>query len=145
MELSAREAETLGGARPVPAALAQDLREGLPLDRAEVGGDRTGRLVGTFASFVGGIAGRPRANGVRAQGALLGLCPLVAVVVGGFWIFSGFVVHTARGAAMTSERGFRYWLRATDGIWRFKHRPVLVAFDLLALVVLVFCAGMAAA
>ena len=99
-----------------------------------------GGLWGRSHRSVGGIAGRPRANGVRAQGALLGLCPLVAVVVGGFWIFSGFVVHTARGAAMTSERGFRYRLRATDGIWRFKHRPVLVAFDLLALVVLVFCA-----
>jgi hypothetical protein len=42
MQLSVREAETLGGARPVPAALAQDLLDGLPLNRAE-GGRRCAR------------------------------------------------------------------------------------------------------
>jgi Major Facilitator Superfamily len=44
IELRAREAETLGGQRPVPAALAQDLGDGLALDRAEVRGDHARRL-----------------------------------------------------------------------------------------------------
>jgi hypothetical protein len=48
IELSACEAETLGGPRPVPATLARDLRDGLALDRAEVGGDRTWRLARGF-------------------------------------------------------------------------------------------------
>ena len=39
IELSAGEAEALGGPRPVPAALAQHLGDGLALDCAEVGGD----------------------------------------------------------------------------------------------------------
>jgi hypothetical protein len=38
-----REAETFGGPRPVPAAIAQDLRDGLALNCAEIGGDRTRR------------------------------------------------------------------------------------------------------
>jgi hypothetical protein len=37
IELSAREAEALGGARPVPAAFAQDLGNRVALDRAEIG------------------------------------------------------------------------------------------------------------
>ena len=45
--------------------------------------------MGTFASLVGWIAGRPGASGPRAQGALLGLSSLVAVAVGGFWILGG--------------------------------------------------------
>ena len=44
--------------------------------------------MGTFASFLGWIAGWPGACGVNAQAALLGLCSIVAVAVGGFWIFS---------------------------------------------------------
>ena len=44
--------------------------------------------MGTFASFVGWIAGWPAANGVRAQAALLGLTSIVAVAVGGCWILS---------------------------------------------------------
>ena len=37
IELSAREAEPLGGARPVPAAFAQDLSDRVTLDHAEIG------------------------------------------------------------------------------------------------------------
>ena len=44
--------------------------------------------MGTFASFVGWIAGRRRASTVRAQTALLGLSSAIAVAVGGFWILS---------------------------------------------------------
>jgi hypothetical protein len=40
----------------------------------------------TFASLVGWIAGRPRANTARAQIAVLGLASLIAVAVGGYWI-----------------------------------------------------------
>jgi len=46
---------------------------------------------------------------------------------------------------MTRERGFPYRRRAGDGGGRFKDRPVLAAFGLLALVLMVFGAGMAAA
>ena len=46
---------------------------------------------------------------------------------------------------MTCEGGFLYRRRAIDGAGRFKDRPVLVAFGLLALVLIVFGAGMAAA
>ena len=45
--------------------------------------------MGTFASLVGWIAGRPGASGPRAQSALLGLSSVVAVAVGGFWILAG--------------------------------------------------------
>src|SRR4029453_11918997 len=48
IELSAREAEALGGSRPVPAALAQDLRNGLALDRAEVGRGSTWWFASAF-------------------------------------------------------------------------------------------------
>jgi hypothetical protein len=44
--------------------------------------------IGTFASFVGWIAGRRRASGVSAHAALLGLSSVVAVGVGTFWILS---------------------------------------------------------
>ena len=43
--------------------------------------------MGTFASLVGWIAGRPGASGPRAQGAFLGLSSLLAAAVGGYWIF----------------------------------------------------------
>ena len=43
IELRAREAQARGGPRPVPAALAQDLGDGLALDRAEIGGHRARR------------------------------------------------------------------------------------------------------
>ena len=46
---------------------------------------------------------------------------------------------------MTCEGGFLYRRRAIDGGGRLKDRTVLVGFGLLALVSLVFCAGMAAA
>lgn len=45
--------------------------------------------MGTFASFVGWMAGRPAASGPRAPSAFLGLSSLVAVAVGGFWILHG--------------------------------------------------------
>jgi hypothetical protein len=48
MQLSVREAETLGGARPVPAALAQDLLDGLPLNRAEASRWGHGHSGGVF-------------------------------------------------------------------------------------------------
>lgn len=46
---------------------------------------------------------------------------------------------------MTCEGGSLDRRRAIDGGGRFKDRTVLVGFGLLALVSLVFCAGMAAA
>jgi hypothetical protein len=45
--------------------------------------------MGTFASLVGWIAGRPGASGLRAQSALRGLSSLIAIGVGGFWILGG--------------------------------------------------------
>ena len=44
--------------------------------------------MGTFASIVGWVAGSPGARGSRTQAALLGLCAVFAVAVGGFWILS---------------------------------------------------------
>jgi hypothetical protein len=43
--------------------------------------------MGTFASLVGWIAGRPGVRSPRAQGAFLGLSSLVAAAVGAFWFF----------------------------------------------------------
>ena len=50
----------------------------------------TGSVVAmeTFASLIGWIAGRPGASGAGTQRALLGLCSLIAVAVGGFWVLS---------------------------------------------------------
>ena len=45
--------------------------------------------MGTFASLVGWMAGRPAASGPRAPSAFLGLSSLVAVAVGSFWILHG--------------------------------------------------------
>jgi hypothetical protein len=80
------------------AVMALLLRHALPIERLSVSGERCVGLVligtgsvaamGTFASFLGWIAGWPGARGVRPQAALLGLCSIVAVAVGGFWIFS---------------------------------------------------------
>jgi len=44
--------------------------------------------MGTFASLVGWIAGWPGACGGRAPAVLLGLSSVIAVVIGGFWMFS---------------------------------------------------------
>ena len=54
----------------------------------------TGSVVamGTFASLIGWIAGRPGASGAGTQRALLGLCSLIAVAVGGFWVLSSLPV-----------------------------------------------------
>jgi hypothetical protein len=44
--------------------------------------------MGTFASLVAWIAGRPTASGAGAQRALLGLSSVIATAVGSFWIVS---------------------------------------------------------
>jgi hypothetical protein len=44
--------------------------------------------MGTFASLIGWIAGRPRASGAGLRRALLGLSSLTAVAVGSFWVLS---------------------------------------------------------
>jgi hypothetical protein len=44
--------------------------------------------VGTFASLLGWIAITPGASRAGAQAALPGLCSVVAVAVGGFWMLS---------------------------------------------------------
>lgn len=48
--------------------------------------------MGTFASSVAWIAGRPIAGGAGAQRALLGLSSVIATAVGGFWILSSLPV-----------------------------------------------------
>ena len=40
--------------------------------------------------------GRPAASGVTTQSALLGLCSVLALSLGGFWLVSDFVGHTTR-------------------------------------------------
>ena len=42
--------------------------------------------MGTFAMLVGRFAMRPGLGGPRAQGALLGISSVIAVVVGGYWL-----------------------------------------------------------
>ena len=46
--------------------------------------------MGLFSSLVGGLAGARGIPGVTTQSALLALCSVVAVAVGGFWLFSEF-------------------------------------------------------
>ena len=48
--------------------------------------------MGAFAAFIGWVAGRPRASGAAAQRALLCVCSAIAVLVGGFWLFSSLPV-----------------------------------------------------
>ena len=45
--------------------------------------------MGTFASLVGWVAGRPGASGLRTQSMLLGFSSLITVLVGSVWISSG--------------------------------------------------------
>ena len=45
--------------------------------------------MGTFASLIGWLAGRPSMSGPRAQGAVLGFSSVVAVGIGGFWLLGG--------------------------------------------------------
>lgn len=45
--------------------------------------------MGTFASLVGWVAGRPGVSGPRAQSAFLSLSSLIAVGIGGFWLSGG--------------------------------------------------------
>jgi hypothetical protein len=49
-----------------------------------------------FSCLIGWIAARPVVSGVTTQSALLGLCSVVALSVGGFWLVSDSVSHTAR-------------------------------------------------
>jgi hypothetical protein len=44
--------------------------------------------MGVFASLVGWIAGRATASGAGTYRGLLGLCSVIAVAVGAFWLFS---------------------------------------------------------
>ncbi|WP_331373374.1 High-affinity nickel transporter [Sinorhizobium chiapasense] len=44
--------------------------------------------MGTFSSFVGWLAGRPAASSVKTQNALMALFSVMAIMVGGIWIFS---------------------------------------------------------
>lgn len=48
--------------------------------------------MGTFASLIGWIAGRPGASGAGVQCALLGLSSITAVAVGSFWVLSSLPV-----------------------------------------------------
>src|SRR4029077_3094752 len=52
IELSPGQAEALGRLRPVPAALAQHLRDGLALHHAEIGRDGACWLAGGFQGEV---------------------------------------------------------------------------------------------
>ena len=52
--------------------------------------------MGLFSSLIGWIAAHPVASGVTTQSALLGLCSVLALSVGGFWLASDFMGHTAR-------------------------------------------------
>ena len=45
--------------------------------------------MGSFASLVGWVAGRPSMSGQRTQGAVLGLSSVLAVGIGGFWLLEG--------------------------------------------------------
>ena len=51
----------------------------------------TGSIVamGIFSSLVGWLADRRRASHAATQSALLGLCSLTAIAVGGWWLFPG--------------------------------------------------------
>jgi hypothetical protein len=60
--------------------------------------------MGSFASLVGWIAGRPRARGAAAQRALLLACSALAVLVGGFWLFANLPATVAHPAAALAER-----------------------------------------
>ena len=44
--------------------------------------------MGMFSSLVGWLAGHGCASGVMTQSILLWLCSVIAVAVGGFWLFS---------------------------------------------------------
>ena len=52
--------------------------------------------MGLFSSLIGWFAGRPAASGLATQSALLGLCSVVALSLGGFWLLSDPVSHTTR-------------------------------------------------
>ncbi len=46
--------------------------------------------MGLFSSVVGYVAGARGAIGVNTQSAVLAFCAVLAVAVGGFWLFSAF-------------------------------------------------------
>jgi hypothetical protein len=52
--------------------------------------------MGLFSSLIGWIAARPAASGLTTQSALLGLCSVLALSLGGFWLVSDSVSHTTR-------------------------------------------------
>jgi hypothetical protein len=60
--------------------------------------------MGAFASFIGWVASRPRANGPAVQRALLCACSAIAVLVGGFWLLKSLPV-TAPLPAVALEVG----------------------------------------
>ena len=51
--------------------------------------------MGTFSSLVGWLAGARAQDRRDTQSALLALCSVLAVAVGGFWLFSEFSCGTA--------------------------------------------------
>lgn len=61
--------------------------------------------MGTFASFIGWVAGRPRASGAAAQRALLCVFSAIALLVGGFWLLKSLPVTVPLPAAALEERG----------------------------------------
>ena len=61
--------------------------------------------MGTFASLIGWVAGRPRASGAAAQRALLCVFSAIAVLVGGFWLLRNLPVTVPPLAAPLEVRG----------------------------------------
>ncbi|WP_189350349.1 MULTISPECIES: High-affinity nickel transporter [unclassified Mesorhizobium] len=51
--------------------------------------------MGGFAFAVGSIAVPPVARGAAGQSALMGVCSVLALGVGAFWLISAFGIHTA--------------------------------------------------
>ena len=50
--------------------------------------------MGLFSFLIGWLAARPVASGATTQSALLALCSVVALSLGGFWVVSDFVGQT---------------------------------------------------
>lgn len=44
--------------------------------------------MGTFSSFIGWLASRPGASSAKRQNGLLAICSVVAIVIGGVWLFA---------------------------------------------------------
>jgi hypothetical protein len=54
--------------------------------------------MGLFSSVVGRVAGARGATSLATQSALLVVCSVLAVAVGGFWLFSAFTFAPRVGA-----------------------------------------------